>query len=114
MLYVMIAFFGLVLAVYFIFQFSYQSVQVQIVKAEDEQAFLTESGLVDDYVVLTNSDAERVHNLEVLVVRFGKYKGKKWSEVPNDYLQWMVAEEHRYVQLARVILAARKSEYQFI
>lgn len=110
----MFVFFAFVLAVYFISQFSYQTSQKQKVKAEEEPSFLTESGLVTDYVVLTNSEAERVHNLEQLVVRFGKHKGKKWSDVPSNYLQWMVAEEHKYIQLAETILAARQSNYQFI
>jgi uncharacterized protein (DUF3820 family) len=112
----MFVFFAFVLAVYFISQFSYQTIknlQKQKVKAEEEPSFLTESGLVADYVVLTNSDAERVHNLEQIVVRFGMHKGKKWSNVPTNYLQWMVAEEHKYVQLAKTILAARRSNYQF-
>lgn len=27
-------------------------------------------------------------------VTFGKYKGKKWSEVPLDYLQWIVKSDY--------------------
>ncbi|EPR7484013.1 TPA: DUF3820 family protein [Vibrio parahaemolyticus] len=114
MFHVMFVFFAIVLAVYFVCQFSFQTLQNQKVNEEEEPSFLTESGLVSDYVVLTNSDAERVHNLEQLVVRFGKHKGKKWADVPTKYLQWMVAEEHKYVQLAQVILAARLSNYTFI
>ncbi|EJL6460768.1 hypothetical protein HPY09_20940 (plasmid) [Vibrio cholerae] len=69
---------------------------------------------IGGFLVHTNSDAERVHNLEKLTVRFGKHEGKTWAQVPTEYLTWMVHEDHKYVQLARVILAARRSNYTFV
>ncbi|MEZ9700364.1 DUF3820 family protein [Vibrio sp. 10N.261.46.E12] len=76
----------------------------------EEQPQLLE---IKDYIVNTNSDAERVHNIEILTVRFGKHKGAKWADVPSQYLQWMLVEDHKYVQLARIVLAARESKYNF-
>ncbi|MBB1372627.1 hypothetical protein [Pseudoalteromonas sp. SR45-4] len=81
---------------------------------ENKPAPLTELGLVCDYVVLTNSDAERVHNLENLIVRTGKFEGKKWSEVPSNYLYQLIRDEGNYSQMAKMLLAARKTNYTFV
>ncbi|MCZ4310967.1 DUF3820 family protein [Vibrio pomeroyi] len=69
---------------------------------------------IHGFLVQTHSDAERVHNLEKLTVRFGKHEGKTWSQVPTEYLTWMVHENHKYVQLARTVLAARNCNYTFV
>ena len=100
-----------VIAVYFLLQIICLSFSKP--KEDDELQLLTKDGVVDDYVVVTNSNAERVHNIEQLTVRFGKHEGKKWSEVPSKYLQWMVAEGHKYEQVAKILIAARKSDYTF-
>lgn len=91
-------------------------VEEQILVAQQEELAEDEPQLLEisDFVVKTSSDAERVHNIESLTVRFGLHKGKKWSDVPTQYLQWMLTEEHKYVQIARVLLAARQSNYNFV
>lgn len=93
-----------------------KQIEVEQARLAEELAFSEEQPQlleIKDYIVNTNSDAERVHNIETLTVRFGKHKGKKWADVPSTYLQWMLVENHKYVQLARIVLAARESKYNF-
>ncbi|MBO0216320.1 DUF3820 family protein, partial [Vibrio sp. Vb2880] len=86
------------------------------VENESKRSIVLESPPINihGFLVRTHSDAERVHNLEKLSVRFGKHEGKTWAEVPTEYLTWMVHEDHKYLQIARVILAARQSNYKFV
>lgn len=39
--------------------------------------------------------------------KFGKYSDFTWSEIPYDYLQWMVRENHSYARIAKTCLAYR-------
>jgi len=39
---------------------------------------------------------------------FGKYKGKRLSEVPRDYLEWLVSQEPQTREGRRLITAARE------
>lgn len=82
-------------------------------KKEDEDKAMPLN--IKDFIVRTNSDAERVNNLEDLTVRFGKYKDQKWRDIPTNYLTWMIAEEeHKYVQIAKVLMAARACNYKYV
>jgi len=38
-------------------------------------------------------DIKEFHKQDLGVVPFGMYKGKRWSEVPADYLKWIVSDE---------------------
>lgn len=44
-------------------------------------------------------------------IRFGKHAGKKWSEVPADYLQWVIKQDmdEDVIHTAKIELARRNS-----
>lgn len=44
------------------------------------------------------------------VIGFGKYKGQKWGEVPDEYLKWVLSSMHGYnAEIAKKVLMYRKS-----
>ena len=53
--------------------------------------------------------AKPKEKLELKIVGFGKHKGKRWRDVPDDYLEWLVLN-HRITgirDLAKKLLKAR-------
>lgn len=43
-------------------------------------------------------------------IGFGKHKGQKWGELPDDYLKWVHSSMHGYnAEIAKKIMAYRKA-----
>jgi exodeoxyribonuclease X len=68
-------------------------------------AELLQSQNVGELVTLSNEPALLTN------VSFGKYQGKRWSDVPTDYLQWMLGQDFDEDRLftAQHHIAARRS-----
>ena len=107
----------------FIFWSFFSVICIFVIASQLENAFIFSKTKEEDevihfknikYNVTSASDAERVDNLENLTVNFGIHKGKQWKDIPTNYLNWMLAEDHRYSQIAQVLIAARQCDYQYV
>lgn len=55
----------------------------------------------DFYKNLTPAQVAELKDSEVT---FGKFKGRKWSAITQSYLKWMIRADHKYVNIAHVLL----------